>query len=236
MTLPVQRTAFIRKYNPEHDLQAVIRVFRETCDESLKIEPIWTLGYYIWCRPYLLLSPESCFVVDDGKGEAVGYIIGAPNSGAFCERWQEEYVPYILPELEHLPPGPGRGDEASLDIAYRTNSLGISIRSNPRKLVLGDYPDDLQNLGHLHIDLLPSHQRQGLGKHLISAFTSAVKAQGCTGLFLGMAAANHGAAKFYESCAFKRLPKVLDDGKSGELGRTAKNEDGGGTIYYVIGL
>ena len=51
-----------------------------------------------------------------------------------------------------------------------------------------------------------------------------------------MIASNHGAAQFYETCEFMRFPKVLDDGASGELGRTRKNEDVGGTIYYTIDL
>ena len=93
---------FIRKYNPKTDFEAAVHVFRETSDESLKIEPVWTIGSYIWCRPYLLVSPETSFVVDDGTGVAVGYVIGVPDSTKFCQQWNEQYLPIVTQELESL--------------------------------------------------------------------------------------------------------------------------------------
>ena len=236
MTPSEQRAPYIRQYDPGRDFPAVIEVFRETCDESLKVEPIWTIASYIWCRPYLLLTPGYCFVIDDGHGEAVGYIIGAPDSGNFCEQWCERYVPHILSELDDLPQYRSVSQERALDIARRRNELLEDIRSNPRKFILGDHGNALQHFGHLHIDIVVSHQRRGFGRKLISAFCSAVRNEGCPGLYLGMGATNHGAGQFYESCGFRRLPKVLDDGATGELGRTKKTDEGEGTTYFVIDL
>lgn len=236
MSVPNDCSAFVRKYNPATDQEAAVQVFRETCDDSLKLEPIWTLGSYIWCRPYLLLSPNSCFVLDDGNGKAVGYVLGVPHSGAFCEQWEKEYLTKVDDELRSLPQlDDSTKDDADSLAARRDNLLNL-IRCDPRKLVLGTYSEDLEALGHLHIDILPSHQRQGFGKRLIDALCSALRQERSKGIYLGMVAANHGAARFYEAYGFKRMPKVLDGGVSGELGRTAKSEDGGETIYFIIDL
>ncbi|KAK5166870.1 uncharacterized protein LTR77_007599 [Saxophila tyrrhenica] len=232
-----QSPAFIRQYDPAKDYQAVIHVFRETCDETLKVEPIWTVGSYIWCWPYLLLNPESCFVVDGGNGTPAGYVIGVPNTGAFCQRWRDNYVPRVQAELDSLASVQqhGNGEKTKSIINRRDDMLNL-IRNDPHKLVLGDIPNESQELGHLHIDILPSHQRRGFGKQLITTFCSAVGKQGCKAVYLGMSATNHGAAKFYEAYGFKRLPNVLDDGSSGELGRTGKKDDAGQALYYVIDL
>lgn len=236
MSVSTDRSAFVRKYNPATDLEAAVHIFRETSDASLKVEPIWTIGSYIWCRPYLLLNPDTCFVLDDGNGKAVGYIFGATHSGIFCERWENEYLPVVDQELRSLPPLNDSASSNADSLATRRDNLINLIRNDPRKLVLGSYSGDLEHLGHLHIDILPSHQRQGFGKLLIDALLSALTQEGCRGIYLGMVASNHGAARFYEAYGFKRLPKVLDDGLSGELGRTAKGEDGGEKIYFVIDL
>jgi hypothetical protein len=148
MGLAMPQKAFVRKYNPDTDFDAVVQVFRETCDESLKVEPIWTVGSYIWCRPYLFLSPGTCFVVDDGNGTAVGYIIGVAHSADFCERWLQDYVHYIDPELTKTPACKLEDEDEHRDTIHRANKLAISIRGRPRKLVLGDYEEET-NLGIL---------------------------------------------------------------------------------------
>lgn len=235
MAARMSRAPFVRLYNPKTDFEDTIHVFRETCDDSLKVEPIWTIGSYIWCRPYLFLVPNTCFVLDDGQGKAVGYIIGAINSKHFCSKWNTEYLPTVKDDLESLPPPNGKDESETLLLKRRKQTLLDLIRSNPEKLVY-DQRDLLADRGHLHIDLLPAYHRQGYGKQLIQQFIDATRAQGCTGLYLGMVASNLGAAAFYEACGFHRLPVVLDDGVSGELGRTKKDADGGEQLYYVLDM
>ena len=229
--------AYVRQYNPDTDLTNVVHVFRETADNSLKVEPIWTVGSFIWCRPYLQLSPSTCFVVDDGHGRAVGYILGAPDTANFCDNWLAMYVPAMEKELNSLPLMDAQSEDEERRLATRRDTLVNLIRSDPRKLIYGSYAEQLQSyLGHLHIDILPSHQRQGFGRKLIGAWKSAAKAEGCTGAYLGMVASNDDARRFYDAIGFKRLPQVLDEGVSGELGRTTKRADGGEEIYYVVEL
>jgi GNAT superfamily N-acetyltransferase len=228
--------AFLRQYNANTDLDAAVHIFRETADDSLKVEPLWTIGSFIWCRPYLHLSPSTCFVVDDGTGRAVGYIIGTPDTTKFCEDWHKSYVPAMEPELNSLPSIDAQAENKE-NIAQRRDSLVDLIRTNPRKLMFGSYEEQLRSYpGHLHIDILPSHQRQGFGRKLIGAFKDAAKAESCPGAYLGMIASNDNAKKFYESIGFGRLPQVLDGGVTGELGRTGKRPDDADVIYFVVEL
>ena len=229
--------SYVRQYNSDTDLQAVIHIFRQTCDDSLKVEPIWTTSSFIWCRPYLVLSPATCFVVDDGSGKAVGYILGTPDTAKFCNDWKNRYISYIEPELNSLPPIDARTEEDASGLAKRRDVLTNLIRNDIYKLEYGEYSEQLRSFpGHLHIDILPSHQRRGFGRKLIDAFKAAAKVEGCPGAYLGMNAGNDGAARFYEALEFERLPHVLDEGVSGEKGRTEKGEDGGQTIYFVFEL
>lgn len=63
-----------------------------------------------------------------------------------------------------------------------------------------------------------------------------MEARGSKGLFVGVIASNVNAAKFYEATGFKRLPRVLDNSISGEIGRTGRDADGGEEVYFVVNL
>ena len=220
---------FVRQYNPDTDLDNLIHIFRETCDASLKREPTWTVGSYHWCRPYPILSPSTCFVLDNGSGKAVGYILGTPNTPIFRDRWKSEYLPAIQDELKHLPK-----PDKEPPIDSKAQILLNLLQNDPHKAIYSDYESYLKPYpGHLHIDILPSHQRGGYGKQLMKTFLDAMKNKGCSGVYLGMVASNDGAARFYDRCGFQRLPSVLDDGVSGEMGRTGTRPDGNATLYLV---
>lgn len=221
---------FIRRYDPSDKANA-IRIFRETADSSVQREPITTIGSHIWCLPYLILSPRTCFVLDDGNGKAVGYCIGTPDTADFARRWPVEYVPTIERDLKGLDIENGVEEEQATKLREKQSELCQGIYGNPENLVFGEFKEQLRPYpGHLHIDILPSHQRLGFGKKMIEALLASLRDEGCKGLYLGMVAGNDGGARFYERLGFYRLPFVLDDGVSGEQGRTK------GVIYYVKDL
>ena len=228
---------FIRPYQPS-DKPNTVHIFRETADAAVQVEPISTIGSHIWCLPYLTLSPKTCFVLDNGSGEAVGYCIGTPDTANFADRWKTEFLPTIETELRTLPLPDDLGEEKRKKLKAWQDELCDGVCENPHKLVFGDFAEQLKDFpGHLHIDILPSHQRRGLGKKLIDAFLTSLKQAGCKGLYLGMVAGNADAGRFYEREGFYKLPQVLDGGVSGEKGRTKGDGDGGGgVIYYVKDL
>lgn len=179
---------------------------------------------YIWCHPYLRMEPEHCFVVDDGHGLAVGYLLGTPNTRSFVETYIQSYIPYLSSLGLHRP-GP---DEPTGWTENLPNALKV-IMHCPEHLLHEDYPELLERCpAHIHIDLLPAYQRQGYGRELIETFCAAVKAKAATGVHLTMAGDNVEAGKFYTRVGFKRFPQVLDGGMSGEEGR-----DKNGNIWQV---
>lgn len=232
-----QPKPFIRPFQPP-DKDNAVHIFRETADPSVQIEPISTIGSHIWCLPYLTLSLSNCFVVDNGSGKAVGYCIGASDTEDFARRWQAEFLPTLEQDLRTLPLPDNVSEEEKLQLRKRRDELCDGIYSNPRGLVFAEFAEQLRDYpGHLHIDILPSHQRLGLGKKLVDALLGSLRDAGCKGVYLGMVAGNDGAARFYEREGFYRLPQVLDEGASGEKGRTKGDGAGfGGVIYYVKDL
>jgi ribosomal protein S18 acetylase RimI-like enzyme len=187
------------------------------------------IASFAWCRPYYLLQPENCFVVDDGHGTAVGYIIGTPDTSAFVQQQkQQSYSLAYLSEEQGLPkPTPEE------DTSWSGNIQGAlrKIIHEPENTLHEDWPELMRDYpGHLHIDILPEYQRKGLGGKLMNAFLSAMKMKNCKGLHLGMVSTNEAAEKFYRSQGFDRFPKVIDGGQSGEMGRDER------TIYMVISL
>lgn len=227
---------FIRPVRYSKDRAALDHIFRVTCGESLKTEPAWTISSYLWCHPYPQLSPDTCFVLDCGTGEAVGYVLGTASTEDFAKRWKTEFLPAL--DQEVLPRPPDLASEGKQGPAWDSDLPGHLLN-----LVYYDYSTML-NLSrpqmmerwpsHLHIDILPSYQRQGWGRKLIETFLAALASRNLKGVHLGMEAGNTGSLKFYESIGFSRYPFVLDDGLSGETGRTG--EGSAGVIYLVKSL
>jgi GNAT superfamily N-acetyltransferase len=251
MPEPTQQP-FIRPYNSATDLEAVVHVvrflqfhtsaswtlndaifkFRQTADSALQWEPTWTYASYLWCRPYLSLCPTACFILDDGTGTAVGYCIGTPNTAEFEKRWQTVFVPTL--DRAALPP-PKEGDFEPTWEDNRPKLILKYLYDNQHGLLHGHYPKLWEGWpGHLHIDILPSHQRQGWGRKLIQTFLEGVKKEECKGVHLGMAGSNDKAEAFYRSLGFRRFPEVLDNGESGEMGRSPG--EGDAVVFQVIDL
>ncbi|KAK6417372.1 hypothetical protein LTR95_017348 [Oleoguttula sp. CCFEE 5521] len=220
-------TAFIRPISLPSDRSALDHIFRVTCGESLKTEPSWTISSYLWCHPYPLLSPSTCFVLDPGNSEGpVGYILSTPNTRQFAKDWTEKYVPSLDRKL--LPEPDVNVSEAVDD---KPTQLLQLLYGDPEKALNFSYPGLVDTWpGHLHIDILPSHQGQGWGRKLIDTLLEALRAEGCKGVHLGMEAGSLGALKFYTKLGFSRYPEVLNGGVSGETGRTG----GEGPVLYLV--
>jgi ribosomal protein S18 acetylase RimI-like enzyme len=74
--------------------------------------------------------------------------------------------------------------------------------------------------GHLHINVLPSHQGQGHGRFLIEALLKALKAAACEGVHMGVVAGNAGALRFYERNGFTKFKGIAEGGELGRRGGT----------------
>jgi ribosomal protein S18 acetylase RimI-like enzyme len=206
---------FIRPYETR-DWDAGLNVFFTTIDSGVDFEPARTIGSYLWFKVYVLITPSTCFILDDGTGRAVGYMIGTPSTTHLAEQWREKLVPMLDPKLVPKPEDltgdemMDRDDVWNMRRAVYTAEFDL-LQSTPH--LLEQYP------AHLHVNILPEFQGKGYGKMLMDVFIQKLQQLGVGGVHLGMVGSNEGARRFYERLGFQLCDEVLDDGDSGEVGR-----------------
>lgn len=173
-----------------------------------------------------MLEPATCYVLDDGEGRAVGYILGVPDTPTFVKKYNDNYIPYLTSQGFEKP-GPNDSVEWNDNLPNALRRLMFE----PDLMLHQDFPQLIESWpAHLHIDILPKYQKLGYGRLLVEAFCKAAQKQGAKGVHLIMAAANEEAGKFYTRIGFTRFPYVLDHGISGEDGRDQ------GSIWLIKAL
>lgn len=158
----------------------------------------------VFATPYVEFAPDLAFVLDAGEGEEAGgdagasaaervrgYILGVADTGPFVAWYRERWVPRLAARYEHVVP--------SRTPCEHIRHLGFT----PERMLL---PELASYPAHLHIDILPEHQRQGWGRRLMQALVEALRARGVPGLHLTLAAANVEARRFYDRIGFHELP------------------------------
>jgi ribosomal protein S18 acetylase RimI-like enzyme len=157
----------------------------------------------LFAGPYVFLEPEFAFVLDDGH-QAVGYVVGTPDTGAFVRAYRERWIPRLADRYP-VPPVPAVTlDQEMIALHYRPE----------RKLlpILHDYP------AHLHIDLLPAFQGAGYGRGLMETFFEASAHAGAAGVHVGVDVQNVRAFGFYRRLGFEQL-EIADPGPVAYFGR-----------------
>ncbi|WP_328616826.1 GNAT family N-acetyltransferase [Amycolatopsis sp. NBC_00355] len=145
----------------------------------------------VFLAPYLDLEPELAFVLDRGDGTAVGYLVGTADTPAFAGRLRREYLPRVAGRFPAPPDPPTTPSEEMLTVLHAPEGM-------VRPEVAG-YP------AHLHIDLLPGHQRGGHGRALMTAYLAALAERAVPGVHLVMPSANRPARVFYDRLGFHDL-------------------------------
>lgn len=156
----------------------------------------------VFVLPYVEYQPDLAFVVDDGSGDrALGYVIGVADTRAFVKWWKREWTPGF--RARHPEPGAPTGYEPAF-----TEAQLLAAGTDPERMLIAEvdeYP------AHLHIDLLPGLQGQGIGRRLIDTLRTALDQRGVTAVHLGMDAENTGARAFYDRLGFHELPSSRPD-------------------------
>lgn len=148
---------------------------------------------HIYAAPYVRFSRQCSFVAEDQAGVA-GYVVGAIDTRAFEALLERSW----WPGLRQLYSDPC--DKAPAQ--WTADELRAWQIHHPRptpERVVGPYPS------HLHINLLPRLQGQGVGRVLIQAWLARAKALGSTGAHLGVDPANSRAMRFYPACGWGEL-------------------------------
>lgn len=175
-----------------------------------------------------MLSPSTCWVLDDGSGRAVGYCIGCPDVDDFCSRYGT-YVDEVLEpatdisrpdDLTNRAPwiDPATGEVSETAMAQQAyNPQWLMVEGN----------EEVMRAGYkavMHIDILPEWQGKGWGRKLIDRLFESIKAQpveGSKGLFLGIAGDNAKVVQFYEKMGLRVWPE--DGWKPGDGIRMVKD-------------
>lgn len=197
---------FIRRYLPSdraHLADICVRTAHEGGDSS-GLYPDPELMPSIFAYPYVELEPEFAFVLDDGAGRAVGYVLGAADTEGFARRFRAEWLPGVA---ERFPAPVGEPVTPAEEMAVLLHTPERMVRDE-----LAAFP------AHLHIDLLPPWQGRGYGRALIRMLLAELGAAGVPAVHLCMARANTAARAFYDRLGFALL-EVADPGPVWYLGR-----------------
>jgi ribosomal protein S18 acetylase RimI-like enzyme len=181
--------AEIRPYT-EGDLEDLYRICLATGwsgeDASAIYEDPKLVGH-LYAAPYGVLRPECALVAEDAEGVA-GYILGAADTAAFEAELEAEWWPKLRPEYADPAGQPRREWTPDQRLAF------LIHHPVPTPAELAErFP------AHLHIDLLPRLQGQGLGRRMMDAWLALAKSMGAAGAHLGVSAANHRAVRFYRA-------------------------------------
>jgi ribosomal protein S18 acetylase RimI-like enzyme len=188
----------IRPFEPG-DEAALTEICLKTADAGadasglLDDDDLWA---EIFVLPYVARHPEFAFVVEADDDRVVGYVVGAPDSAAF-EEW---FATVWWPQRAARWPKP-TGDPVPVSVSRQD---GIVRYAYGRRG--GAQPFGEEFPAHLHIDLLPETQGQGLGRRLIETLEDALRAAGVPGLHLVASAENTGAIAFYPRVGFEPIP------------------------------
>ena len=161
----------------------------------------------LFAAPYAEFDPGLVFVADNGK-RVIGYIVGAADSTAYYARLRDRWLPRYAERFPAPAGPPGDLDELFADLLHRSEQMLIPE-------IAADYP------AHLHIDLLPEGQRQGLGRRLMNAYVDALRQRGVPGVHLTMSVENTNARAFYDRVGFAPLavPKERENDSVVVLGQ-----------------
>lgn len=149
----------------------------------------------IYVGPYVHLAPELVFVAEDAAGIA-GYVLGVADTQAFETACEQQWWPPLRRRYPLSAYPKGSADARLVQQIH-------SPPTTPGHLT-AHYP------AHLHIDLLPRLQGQGLGRRLLTTLLDGLATAGAGGVHLGVGAENRRAIDFYQRMGFAELDRSAD--------------------------
>lgn len=168
----------VRKFEAK-DAEEVKKVCIDLADEEWRNNPLFAEALQdVFCRYYIEKEPENCFVAVDTHGQVKGYVLGAKNYETYASGFMENII-----KKSQNPVTQAMGSSSMEAIAPFSR----------------EYP------AHLHIDLLPECQGQGIGRILVETLAEHFKKQGVPGLLLDVAKNNTRAIAFYEKSGFSQI-------------------------------
>jgi ribosomal protein S18 acetylase RimI-like enzyme len=188
--------ACVRPYRAS-DLDDLYRICLQTGDSgedaTSMFEDPRILGH-VFAAPYGLFEPSLAFVAEDELGVG-GYVVGALDSKAFEKRLGTDWWP-ALRDRYSAPPSEIPSDQ------WTPDQRAAGFIHAPLKV-----PDDLAEHypSHLHVNLVPRLQSQGLGRLLMDTLMCALREQESVGLHFFVWLTNQRAIGFYRHLGFTMI-------------------------------
>ncbi len=184
----------IEEYRPEFlpDLQRICLLTGDNGHDGRHLYSDPNTPGDFFAAPYAILEPDLTFVLTDAAG-ACGYVLGTRDSGAF-----ETFMNTVW-----LPP---------LRAKYAITDSSLPTERWLLELIQAGYrtPENVELYpAHLHIDLLPRAQGQGMGRKIMTVFLERLRELGVSGVHLGVSKRNLNAIQFYEHLGFQKLEEYV---------------------------
>lgn len=179
------------------DLDSLYAISLATGDAGQDAAPLHRDGKligHIYSAPYGVLAPELAFVAEDDEGVA-GYVVGTADTGAFALRLERDW----WPALRQLYADPS-GTDAAMWTADQRRSFTIHHPDRTPEVVVARFP------AHLHMNLLPRLQGQGVGLRLFERWSDAAVGLGVAGVHVGVSPTNERGRGFWQALGFERIP------------------------------
>lgn len=154
------------------------------------------LWYLIFIGYYARYEPENFFVaIVPETDKVVGFICGTSNTHTQEVRFRKKMMPRIgLRFLGYTSWRYPRTFKNVFRLVRRYSSGSEDTENDP---IISKYP------AHLHINLLPGYQGQGMGTRLMHQFEEHMIGVGAKGLHLGTTNKNTKAVPFYRKMGFE---------------------------------
>lgn len=137
----------------------------------------------MYCDYYMDNQPQFCFVAES-DGQVIGYILCSADCDDYAEKMDELYLPLVrkLSGKDHLR------FVTQLKVEQRYIRAGYTA--------------------HLHINILPDYQRQGIGTQLMDALLARLTETCVEGVYLVCSNKNEQARAFYEKYGFDDIDYI----------------------------
>jgi GNAT superfamily N-acetyltransferase len=160
---------------------------------------------HIYAAPYAALAPGLVLVAED-RDAVVGYAAGSLDT----RMWEQQLVRDWWPPLRAQYPDPGDGAALAMTHDQRRAAMIHRPTSTPPS-VSARFP------AHLHLNLLPVAQGQGLGTRLFAAWRTA---RNVGPMHVAVNRANENALRFWTKLGFAVLTGAdVPEGRTVWLGR-----------------
>lgn len=178
------------------DEEALIDICFITGDTSLKrIFPEPRLFSHFWCLYYLWYEPEYCFVAEDTeKNKVIGYIISTKDTIKQEKDFAEKMGPLVKNRMKEVKV------RTLISKIYAHFIIHKSLSKKRRKM-LEIYP------AHLHINILPEYQRQGIGHRLMGTLEQHLIKNDIPGFHLEVGVKNDIGISFYKKFGLEYISK-----------------------------